>query len=74
MDDGPDSETQVGQAMKCLTCGAVIQSKHRHDFVMCDCGLQSDTGIYVDGGTAYFRMGVGKDARYEVVNEEARDA
>lgn len=66
----PNGETRVGQAVKCLTCGAVIQSKHRHDFVMCDCGLQSDTGIYVDGGAAYFRMGAGKDARYEVVSEE----
>lgn len=67
-----DGETRVGQAVKCLTCGAVIQSKHRHDFVMCDCGYDSDTFIYVDGGAAYFRMGAGKDARYEVVNEEDR--
>lgn len=67
-----DDETRVGQAVKCLTCGAVIQSKHRHDFVVCDCGYASDTFIFVDGGTDYFRMGACEKARYEVVNEEAR--
>lgn len=72
MSERPNIEIRVGQAVKCLTCGAVIQSKHRHDFVMCDCGHDSDTCVYVDGGTAYFRMGAGKDAHYEVVNEKNR--
>ena len=33
---------------KCLKCGEVIKSAHRHDFNWCKCGA-----IAVDGGTAY---------------------
>ena len=35
---------------KCKLCGQVIESKHRHDFVTCDCGE-----ISVDGGKDYRR-------------------
>jgi hypothetical protein len=35
---------------QCRLCGDVIESTHRHDFVMCGCGE-----ISVDGGTAYLR-------------------
>lgn len=38
--------------MKCSNCGDIIESKHRHDFVMCSCG-----GLFVDGGSHYFRAG-----------------
>ena len=37
---------------KCRNCETVIESKHRHDFVKCECG-----DIYVDGGTDYLRRG-----------------
>lgn len=37
---------------KCLICGDVIESKHRHDFVRCGCGE-----IFVDGGKDYLRRG-----------------
>jgi hypothetical protein len=63
--------TRVAQKVKCLTCGAVIQSQHRHNFVMCDCGRGSNTFIYVDGGADYFRMGACENARYEMINDEA---
>lgn len=41
---------------KCLKCGEVVESKHRHDFRTCKCG-----NISVDGGTAYIRRSF-KDA------------
>jgi len=37
---------------KCRKCGDVIESKYRHDFVMCGCGA-----IFVDGGNDYIRRG-----------------
>lgn len=36
----------------CAKCGDTIESKHRHDFVTCKCGL-----IFTDGGTDYIRRG-----------------
>lgn len=38
--------------MKCLKCQKTIESKHRHDFVVCSCG-----DLFVDGGTEYQRFG-----------------
>lgn len=38
--------------IKCLKCGDVIESMHRHDFKRCSCG-----NIFVDGGEDYFRFG-----------------
>lgn len=38
--------------LKCNNCNNIIQSKHRHDFVRCDCG---DT--FLDGGIFYQRWG-----------------
>mgnify|MGYP000872965354 FL=1 len=35
---------------RCRLCGAIIESKHRHDFVQCPCG-----NIAVDGGRDYLR-------------------
>ena len=37
-------------AVKCLKCDTVIESKHRHDFVSCKCG-----NIMADGGKDYIR-------------------
>ena len=39
-------------AAKCAKCGTVVESKHVHDFVPCECGA-----IFVDGGTDYLRRG-----------------
>jgi hypothetical protein len=47
---------------QCLKCGDIIQSKHRHDFVQCECGES-----FVDGGEDYFRAG----GYIVAVNEEA---
>ena len=43
-------------AVKCLLCDTILESKHRHHFVECRCENQS----FVDGGLAYNRVG-GKD-------------
>lgn len=40
----------VQNAVNCLSCGDLIVSKHRHDFVTCTCGA-----ISVDGGQSYLR-------------------
>lgn len=37
---------------KCLQCHTIIESKHRRDFVQCECGA-----IFVDGGKDYLRRG-----------------
>ena len=42
----------MGRKVKCVICKAVIQSKHRHDFVSCKCGQ-----IFIDGGDDYTRVG-----------------
>ena len=41
-------------AVKCLKCMEIIESKNRHDFKFCGCG-----NIAVDGGLDYMRL-VGK--------------
>lgn len=35
---------------KCLKCGEIIESKHRHDYVTCKCG-----NLAVDGGRDYLK-------------------
>ena len=40
----------VQNAVSCLSCGDMIVSKHRHNFVTCTCGA-----ISVDGGQEYLR-------------------
>ena len=40
----------IKNAVKCLKCGDIIESVHRHDFVTCSCG-----NVSVDGGKDYLR-------------------
>lgn len=42
----------VHNRAKCLKCGDVIESLHRHDWNQCSCG-----NVFVDGGHDYFRFG-----------------
>jgi len=44
--------TTSGPRVKCLECGDVLRSYHRHDFVNCRCGI-----TFVDGGADYTRIG-----------------
>ena len=48
--------------IKCLECGAILESKYRHDFQSCmgRDGKGCPNGTFVDGGNVYLRMG-GKD-------------
>ena len=40
-------------AIKCLVCNTVLESKHRHHYNQCKCRNQS----FVDGGLLYSRVG-----------------
>jgi len=42
---------------RCVKCGDIIISRHRHDFVTCKCGA-----ISIDGGNDYCRV-CAKDLR-----------
>ena len=62
-------------AIKCLVCNTILESKHRHDFVMCPCPNQT----FNDGGLSYNRVG-GKDlslienlCEYRTLTQEAYD-
>lgn len=54
-------------AIKCLKCGKVMESHHRHDFNMCEC----DNETFVDGGVDYLRFG-GMDMEYIQVLESCQ--
>lgn len=51
----------IKNAAKCLNCNEVLESKHRHDFVMCSCG-----NLAVDGGRDYIKRSVGEHGRKEM--------
>ena len=42
----------VRNAARCKLCGDVVESRYRHDFVMCSC-----EAMFVDGGLDYIRIG-----------------
>ena len=60
-------------ALQCLGCGDVIESKYRHDYVTCSCGAWS-----VDGGLDYTRRAWREDpfvpcvdlCEWEEINED----
>jgi hypothetical protein len=52
----------------CRVCKSVIESKHRHDFVTCNCGA-----IFVDGGHDYIRRGGNPSDFLEVSDAESND-
>lgn len=49
---------------KCLICGDIVESKHRHDFVTCTCG-----NLSVDGGTDYCKRNAKDVDMYEELSE-----
>ena len=62
-------------SVKCLVCNTILESKHRHDFVMCLCPNQA----FTDGGLSYNRVG-GKDlslidnlCEYRTLTQESYD-
>lgn len=42
----------VASRIRCLGCGDLIESKHRHDLVTCTC-----EEVFLDGGLSYMRIG-----------------
>jgi len=57
-----------GPKLKCRKCKTVIQSKHRHDFVWCEC-----RSIFVDGGSDYFRRGGNIEDMEEVLEGNSEE-
>lgn len=55
--------TRTINAVKCLHCGTIIESVHRHDFVTCKCE-DEDLRVSVDGGKDYARRVFGHRANY----------
>ena len=53
---------------KCLICGDIIESVHRHDFKWCSCG-----NLAVDGGHDYLRRCFKDRAKYEDLSETVED-
>lgn len=51
--------------IKCLKCGDIIESTHRHDFKVCSCG-----SVAVDGGLDYQRIVGDLDAYENLVEYE----
>lgn len=51
---------------QCMKCGDIIESKYRHDFVRCECGI-----TFTDGGVdGYIRRGgFPKDIIEEIEDE-----
>lgn len=41
----------MSAVITCLECGSIIQSNHRHDYVVCSCG-----NVAVDGGNDYLKL------------------
>lgn len=55
---------------RCKNCGQTIESFHVHDWVCCPCFHSSngETGIFVDGGKEYRRIG-GHQEYFEDLSE-----
>ncbi len=49
-------------AARCMECGTLLYSRFAHDFKECPC-----SNLFVDGGSAYHRMGWRDDSLIEVV-------
>jgi len=55
----------IRNRVKCLDCGKVLESKHRHQFVRCGCPNDCST----DGGLDYVHWGARNLNRVEVLTE-----
>ena len=52
-------------AIKCLVCNTILESKHRHDFQQCNCSNKA----FVDGGLSYERVGAMDLDLIEILSE-----
>ena len=53
--------------IKCLKCGDIIESMHRHDFKWCSC-----KSVFIDGGDDYTRCG-GDPKDYVFITKDVDD-
>ena len=53
LDENEVIKVLTRNAIKCLVCNTVFESKHQHNFRSCGCPNQS----FVDGGLLYSRVG-----------------
>lgn len=53
--------------IRCMKCGEVIESTHRYDFKLCECGA-----VAVDGGHDYLRR-CGNREDWEELSEYEKD-
>lgn len=53
LDENEVIKVLTRNAIKCLVCNTVLESKHQHNFRSCGCSNQS----FVDGGLVYNRTG-----------------
>ena len=53
LDENEVIKVMTRNAIKCLVCNTVLESKHQHNFSECGCPNQS----FVDGGLLYTRVG-----------------
>lgn len=51
LDENEIIKVLTRNAIKCLVCNTVLESKHRHDYVQCHCSNEAA----VDGGLTYLR-------------------
>lgn len=69
-DHDGDFDDPIYRGLRCLTCGAKIISRHRHDFRKCNCEYGSGTSIHIDGGRDYTKVGYETQARWAWVPAE----
>ena len=65
----PENETAgkrviVRNRAKCLVCGEILESRHRHDYKTCSCG-----GLSVDGGRDYISRAFREEGCFEELAE-----
>lgn len=53
LDENEIIKVLTRNAVKCLVCGTILESKHQHNFVTCGCKNQT----FTDGGLVYNRVG-----------------
>lgn len=59
-------------AIHCLNCGEVVESKNRHDYKSCSCPPMCR--VSVDGGSDYNRRGFGDRSRWmEILDDGSED-
>lgn len=53
MEDAETIKVMTRNAVRCLSCNTVLESKYRHHFIECGCSNQA----FNDGGLSYSRVG-----------------